>query len=73
MQRNEHFGRGRNRRREDETRFAGAGRQGGQRHDESRFSGMHGRGGQGWNRSEGSQFGEGPYRDEGFGGEDYRA
>ena len=64
MQRNEHFGRGRNRRREDENRFAEAGRQGGQRHED--------RGGQSWNRSEESQFGEGPYRDEGFGGEDYR-
>src|SRR5215208_3193098 len=73
MQRNEHFGRGRNRRREEEGRFARAGRHGGERHEESRFSGMGGRGGgQGWNRSEGSRFGEGPYRDEGFGGEDYR-
>jgi hypothetical protein len=72
MQRNEHFGRGRNRRREDENRFAEGGRHGGRRPEESRYFGMHGRGGQGWNRSEASQFGEGPYRDEGFGGEDYR-
>jgi hypothetical protein len=73
MQRNEHFGRGRNRRRDEEGRFAGAGRRTGEHREESRFSGMHGRGGgQGWNRSQGSRFGEGPYRDEGFGGEDYR-
>ena len=73
MQRNEHFGRGRNRRRDEEGRFSGVGRRGGEQREESRFSGAHGRSiGQRWNRSQEAQVGEGEYRDEGFGGEDYR-